>query len=637
MKATAGPKGPPQEAVDAVFQNLSEDLPQPEAKIKLSERLEAMETATKLAVVAVMVCGVAFGLYFLSRPAAQPTTEIVVKTIAPEREPAGKIETVVPAERAETTEVVNSKTKIEELFAAGDIEGLLTLISESDQQTKTAFANYLAKLADANSLTILEKLEQLSTAGLTKEAIVADLVKTEPLVKAELKTKDTRRLIHGWLIDHNDNPVQGQIQLGGPKVSTTENGAFTIPEPAYTEFGSVFGRAFNTDGDLGCFFIWQKSNDVNNAEIIIKPLATVSGFVVNGNGDAVNDFGCTISVVIGTNRSGENTVYQGSIGDIRWNTKVYPDGSFDINSIPTGVLLQLAIKKPGFKTDVSMENLQAGRNLDLGQITLKPLPGFSEDTSWDCTLSGFVIDEHNEPLPGARLNAYTGEERFEIECDQTGWYEFRGLPAKAPMELIVYHNGHGNNSFSFDSPDSNTELNIQMFPPAYERYDKPAPGLFVKQWLNSEPITLEDLQGQVILLYVGVEIRRNTRYIEEVQNLLDKYQQYPFTAIAICEQSYSQPGNLVKVQKFIEENEIDFPFGIDEENDIVKDMILPRNRRWSDDLIQVPRKGLRWGAMHSLYEIKANPAYYLIDKNGLLRVAPTQSNLDQWVEFLLNE
>ena len=144
---------------------------------------------------------------------------------------------------------------------------------------------------------------------------------------------------------------------------------------SYREFGSVFGRAFDTNGNLGCLFIWDKNNDTNDAEIIVKPLASVSGFVVDSNANPVSDFKLKISVFVK-----DDLVYKGSIGEQPWKVNIFPDGSFNVNSIPMGVQLQLAVKKPGFKTPVKLEDLAAGENLDLGQITLEPLPGFDEDT-----------------------------------------------------------------------------------------------------------------------------------------------------------------------------------------------------------------------------------------------------------------
>jgi hypothetical protein len=41
--------------------------------------------------------------------------------------------------------------------------------------------------------------------------------------------------------------------------------------------------------------------------------------------------------------------------------------------------------------------------------------------------------------------------------------------------------------------------------------------------------------------------------------------------------------------------------------------------------------------MYSLYEVRTEPAYYFIGKNGLLRASPTQEALEKWIDRLLEE
>jgi peroxiredoxin len=383
---------------------------------------------------------------------------------------------------------------------------------------------------------------------------------------------------------------------------------------------------------LGCFFIWNKNNDTNDAEIVVKPLASVSGFVVDSNVNPVDDFKLKISVFM---KNG--LVYNGSIGEQPWKAATYSDGSFDINSIPTGVPLQLAVKKPGFKTPIKLDNLTPGRNLELGEITLEPLPGFSEDTQWNCSLLGFVVDENNEPLIGAGISAAVAEERFETKTDANGWYEFKGLPNDVQMEMVSYFDGYGHNLFACTCFDPNSRLDIQIFPPAYDWYGKEAPGLFVQKWLNTEPITLEELKGRVVLLYIDVDSAKDSRFVQEVRNIYEKYRQAPFTAIAIHKR-LNRWSTEKRLLEFIRQYDIKFPFGIDEKADVVEDMMLPQERFRQEGRIAVSRRGLRAeGAMCSLYEVKAHPAYYLIDKNGILRTSPTKTNLEEWIEHLLAE
>ena len=417
------------------------------------------------------------------------------------------------------------------------------------------------------------------------------------------------------------------------KVKTEADGAFTIREPNDTEFGSVFGRALNVNGSLGCFFIWDKDNDTNDAEIIVEPLASVSGFVADSNNNAVSDFRLKISVF-----ATEDAVYQGSIGEEPWQTQINKDGFFDINSIPTGVRLRLAVEKPGFKTLINLDSLVAGDNLDLGQITLEPMPGLSEDTQWNCSLAGFVVDENNEPMGGARIGTVVAERRFEVITDANGWYELRDLPNGVQMEVASYFAGYGYNLFAYTCYEPNGQLDIQIFPPAYDWYDKPAPGLFVKKWFNTEPITLDELKGNVVLLYVGVQSSEHVRFVQELNEIYSRYKEKPLALIAIHKDPNACGITEDEIKQFVEENNIEFAFGTDEEMHVVEDMIPLRERLLQKDRIAVSHRGLRReGAMYSLYEVKAEPAYYLIDKNGLLRASPSPETLERWIEHLLEE
>ncbi|MHC4115629.1 MAG: hypothetical protein ACYSSL_09990, partial [Planctomycetota bacterium] len=79
-------------------------------------------------------------------------------------------------------------------------------------------------------------------------------------------------------------------------------------------------------------------------------------------------------------------------------------------------------------------------------------------------------------------------------------------------------------------------------------------------------------------------------------------------------------------------------FAVDDKMDVVKDMKLAGERSLQEGVIKVSPRGLTVsGATHSLYDVKARPAYYIIDKNGLLRGAPSEDNLTDWIEELLSE
>jgi hypothetical protein len=532
---------------------------------------------------------------------------------------------------------------IEEFFAAGDVGSLVAMLNEGMYESKIAAANYLGKIGDSRAITALEELslrygddeagnpfvhalEQISARVQAEEMKLAeqstDVAQTEPAAQKN---------IHGWLMDSADNPVAGTIQLGGLTATTEEDGSFTIAEPDYKEQNSFVGQAFSARRDLGSFFVWSKGDDINNVEILVEPLASVTGLIEDANTEPVTDFELKISVL-----SNERLISQIEIGEEPWGTHIYADGTFDINSIPTGVGLQLTIEKPGYKTVIELDGLSAGENLVL-EFALEPIKGPGQGAEWNCSIEGFVINESNEPLAGAKIiTGYIGVRRFKAEAGAEGWYKLTGLPKDVEIKMFAFAEGYGHNPFTYKCSEPNNTADIQIFPPAYDWYDKPAPPLFVERWFNTEPITLEELAGQVVLLHVGANLKRRPEEIQELKELSETYAESPLVFIAIHERARDVTED--DIQQLIEENDVNFPFGIDQQRDVITDTLLPKSRPQEENLIRPARRDLRaTGATYSIYEVKANRAYYLIDKNGLLRSSPTQSNLEEWIEYLLNE
>jgi hypothetical protein len=529
------------------------------------------------------------------------------------------------------------------------------MLAEKPLSSRLAAAAYLARIGNRQALEALEKLSAALGGGEPNNLFFIAAAKVRSRIEQEkerlefvkvdksagrVQAAEEKRYIRGRLIDANGSPVQGAVQLGGLEAKTKADGAFIILEPAYTQSGSVLGRAFDANGTLGCFFLWDKNDDINDAEITVGPLATVKGRAAGEDANAVGDFELKISAF-----AEEDLGYKGGIGEEPWKSRIEPNGSFEINSIPTGVPLQLAVEKPGFnKVLIKLADLAGGKTLDVGQVTLKPLLS-EKGNIWNYLLAGFVVNENNEPLASAKISSTALGKKFEAVTDANGWYEIRDLPNDVQMEVNVYFEGYGSNLFAYSSSDPNGRLDMQIFPPAYRWYGKPAPGLFVRKWLNTEPIALEALKGNVVLLCLGVpcfavgeQSSEHARFVQELGEIYNKYKGKPFVLIAIHKDPNACGITEDAIEQFVKENNIEFAFGIDDDMNVVEDMMPPSEELWQKGRITVSKKGLhKEGAMYSLYEVGTEPAYYLIDKNGLLRVSPTQETLEKWIDRLLEE
>ncbi len=569
-------------------------------------------------------------------PSSGTAVEAVKKA---ERNLGAKAESKPAAEKFEA-----EQKELERLLAANDVNGIVKMLAGKPLSSRLAAAVYLAGIGNRRAFEVLEKLSVALGGGepnnpfSTAAAEVRSRIeqKKEPVGLARVdksagrvQAKDEKGYIRGWLIDVNNNAVAGEIRMGGSRAQTKADGAFTIHEPNYAELGSVLGRAFDANGTLGCFFVRDKDDDIIDVEILVELLATVKGYVVDEDANAVSDFELKISVL----------GYQGDIGEEPWKYKIEPNGSFEVNSIPRGVPLQLAVEKPGFnKAIIELADLAGGKTLDVGEVRLKPLSDFNESNKWNCSVAGFVINENNEPLAGARISSTAGGKRFEAATDGNGWYEIQGLPSGMRMEVNTYFDGYGDNLFSYTCSEPNGRLDIQIFPPAYRWYDKPAPGLFVRKWLNTEPITLEALKGNVVLLCIGVQFPGHVPLVKELNEIYSKFRGKPFSLIVIHKDPNFCGITEDAIKPFVDGSNIEFAFGIDEEMQVVEGMMPAREELSQKGRIAVSHRGLcKEGAMYSLYEVKADPGYYLIDKNGLLRASPMPDALEKWIDRLLEE
>lgn len=428
-----------------------------------------------------------------------------------------------------------------------------------------------------------------------------------------------RPFVYGWLVDANDNPVRGTVTLGHKPVETDEQGGFEVPEPWGGPMEVHIGYAFDKDRKLGKGFLWKKTDGPNDLEIVLEPLAAITGRMVDQDGNSVADAKPQIWVALPT--GGWRSAARNP-----WKQTIDAAGEFRFEGVPVGLPMDVHAEKPGFQAGIPVEGLEPGKTVDIGDVVLKPLHGFEDgEVDWTGTLSGRVINENNEPMPGLRVSSSIGTQHFEAVTDLKGRYTLTGLPKGKEIRVGVYVAGYGHNSAATVVDGNDFEL--QMFPQGWDLLNKEAPGLFVEKWLNAEPVTLEQYRGKVVLLQIGILLPNYSRHLEPVQEALAKYGDKGLKVIAVHQSlQIDWAGKVTEdnLLAFINKQNIKFPFAIDGSRDKARDLLPPE--RLSGN-----------GAMYSLYGVKATPALYLIDKQGIVRISPTRDDLDQWVKRLLAE
>lgn len=130
------------------------------------------------------------------------------------------------------------------------------------------------------------------------------------------------------------------------------------------------------------------------------------------------------------------------------------------------------------------------------------------------------------------------------------------------------------------------------------------PPLEVDRWMNSQPLTLADLKGKVVVLdfwatWCGPCIRSVPHTNEMVERFGDQV-----VIIGVCHTRGAE-----KMQETAEEHDIKYPIASDIDGNTVKS-----------------------------YQVNGYPDYYLIDRNGKLRIADCKnSSVEAAIEALLSE
>ena len=250
--------------------------------------------------------------------------------------------------------------------------------------------------------------------------------------------------IRGRLVNSSGKPIRGFVWLGAVRTITDEHGDFEADEPGGNTEDIRACYAFDIENKLGRVFFRSKSDDPNELEIVLEPLAGVVGRLVDQNGEAVTSIIPGISIV---NPNGKT--YGG-----RSSTTIEDDGSFRIERIPVGMEMVIETAFCSNSTVVNIGSLEEGRIkaleigqlqpseiLDVGEVFVRreTIPGLEDgNIDWDTSLSGLLTNENGEVMVGFDLVIRYGSRTFHDVTDINGRYEFTGLPKDRKVKLGVY-------------------------------------------------------------------------------------------------------------------------------------------------------------------------------------------------------
>lgn len=364
-------------------------------------RLDIRRIAKFAAGAAVIIAVVLIGIGIFTGPAEEPVREAVKK-----------MDVSVPKEAVETPADEQATAKLErelelgvEMFAAGDVDGLVAMLTDGQLQSKLAAAYFLAEIGDERAIDALEKLS--TEAGGHKDNPFAAAVKEiktrvqqekEPSQAVEAIAEEgeqfdaeEEKMIYGWLLDSSDNPVRGSVMLDYANlVEADANGEFAIAEPCQTPKDVHVGYAWDIDKKLGKAFLWKRTAEANDLEIILEPFATITGQVVDQNGTALADVELRLDV-----SAGEPNLITSSA--TLWQTTMDSEGQFWFEVVPVGLPMVIHISDLNSSTVAPVDRLQAGKIVDVGDIVLRlpPKPRAGQEEI-DVNFLGRITDQNEQ-------------------------------------------------------------------------------------------------------------------------------------------------------------------------------------------------------------------------------------------------
>ena len=257
----------------------------------------------------------------------------------------------------------------------------------------------------------------------------------------------TEPMIRGWLVDIEGRSIHGYV-CRPDKYATDQEGRFEVPQPSSDSGGSGhICYAFDAAGGLGYVFTWESQEDVDALRIVLEPLVTIVGRVVDPNGVAVSHVEPHLWF------SGRDGHWRGLSSILRSeiSVQVDADGYFAIERVPVGLPIAVHPTAPyGGRPSVDLGQLEPGRVVDVGNIVveerfLKQLREAEEralkklremeEIEWNATLSGQVSDADGNAVVGARISTKYGEKYFQDWTDINGKYKLTGLPKGKKISL----------------------------------------------------------------------------------------------------------------------------------------------------------------------------------------------------------
>lgn len=247
--------------------------------------------------------------------------------------------------------------------------------------------------------------------------------------RVEFVLLTTPRVI-GTVRDEAGKPLAGVkiavTSLGTSEVVTQDDGEFALEwNPELSRLGGSTAALVARDVTHNLADIVEIDEQTDRLDFKLKPGVTLTGTVLNQEGKPLSNARILVALRASDRGASLGRVEQTTTGD---------NGTFEIKAIPAGRQYEVTAMATGYGTShisVNASNLN-DRRQNVGQFTLLLA---------NLSISGIVVDSHDQPVTGATVHAIDGSlpPRGDVRTDATGRFVIKGVPAGMVLLMADAH------------------------------------------------------------------------------------------------------------------------------------------------------------------------------------------------------
>jgi hypothetical protein len=466
---------------------------------------------------------------------------------------------------------------------------------------------------------VTEAIDKDGTVIASQESAASKATKeaATTVERAAASQTSVSEMVRGVLVDIEGNPVEGYVTLEYAAIDPNglPSSSFAIPIPAIQPTGGLVGLARDVSGTMGRYFLWPEGDPNKELVLVLEPCGSIIGHVVGSDRKPVP------GVQLDLETRTRNGQWRGG-GPWLDPPVIDEDGYFVFDCIPPGWRMKVTAHRGLLSGQSRAVTLTSGETADAGEIRMiGRRPG-------DGTIQGRIVDERRRPLTNRAIRVRLGRSSQWLRTDAAGYFALTDLPRAAAVTVTVEVDGYG--SWSRIATPDDFACDFRVCPQGYDVVGKTALPVFAETWFNHEPTTLERLRGQVVVL----AFRGFDRDVDPgLSRILDLQNEYGADGLQIVAIYNCLPTTSAMAEDIIAGHLTALFEGASIAG------VLDADTTAVADLMPAERPaGAAAGATHWMYQVHQRPAFYLIDKEGIVRYCTgDDTELRDWIERLLDE